>query len=312
MKKIVLLLIWYGKFRNYFEFWLKSIEYNPSIDFILITDQTNIINTPKNLKIINISFVDLVDYIQSKFDFPICVPKAYKLCDFRPAFGYIFEKYINEYDFWGHCDEDLIFGDIRKFITNDILDKYDKILRRGHFSLYRNTDKVNSYFKKIHPITYKKVFSSPESFCFDETNGIGDFWYKNNRDTFYDVILFDDIDYLKYNFHTVHKKQQDRGRQKFIYVFNKGKLFRVFIENQCLKKEEIMYVHFQKRILEINIYPDESFIIIPNKFLSYENNINISFLKNAVKHHALYFPYFKFKYQSLLRKINKIKSLLSH
>ena len=54
MKKIVLLLIWYGKFRNYFEFWLKSIEYNPSIDFILITDQTNIINTPKNLSLIHI------------------------------------------------------------------------------------------------------------------------------------------------------------------------------------------------------------------------------------------------------------------
>ena len=27
MKKIVLLLIWYGKFRNYFEFWLGTIKY---------------------------------------------------------------------------------------------------------------------------------------------------------------------------------------------------------------------------------------------------------------------------------------------
>ena len=32
------------------------------------------------------------------------------------------------YDFWGHCDMDLIWGDIRNFITEDVLSKYDKII----------------------------------------------------------------------------------------------------------------------------------------------------------------------------------------
>ena len=49
-----------------------------------------------------------------------------------------------EYDFWGYCDIDLIFGNIRKFITDDILDKYDKILSRGHFTLFRNKDSINT------------------------------------------------------------------------------------------------------------------------------------------------------------------------
>ena len=45
------------------------------------------------------------------------VNSPYKLCDYKPVYGLIFDEDLQDYDFWGHCDVDLIFGDIRKFIN---------------------------------------------------------------------------------------------------------------------------------------------------------------------------------------------------
>ena len=144
--KIALIIPYFGKFRNDNDFWLKSIELNPTIDILIFTDQQ--IKVPENVKLIAMSFIDFRRLIQSKFDFDVSIPQPYKICDFRPAYGYILSDYLSGYDFWGHCDNDLIFGNIRKFIPDSILNSYDKILRRGHFTLYRNKPETNDFFKK--------------------------------------------------------------------------------------------------------------------------------------------------------------------
>ena len=63
--------------------------------------------------------------IQEKFDYDISICEPHKLCDYKPAYGYIFEQYISEYKFWGHCDIDTIMGDLNEFITDDLLELYD-------------------------------------------------------------------------------------------------------------------------------------------------------------------------------------------
>ena len=40
MKKIVFIIPWFGPFRKDFSFWLKSVEHNPSVDFLMPTDQS--------------------------------------------------------------------------------------------------------------------------------------------------------------------------------------------------------------------------------------------------------------------------------
>lgn len=47
------------------------------------------------------SFSELQELFQSKFDFPILLNTPYKLCDYKPAYGDIFSKYLGGYDFWG-------------------------------------------------------------------------------------------------------------------------------------------------------------------------------------------------------------------
>lgn len=47
MGKIAFIIPWFGKFRNYFEFFVKSVEMNPRVDFFLITDQRTTFTPPE-------------------------------------------------------------------------------------------------------------------------------------------------------------------------------------------------------------------------------------------------------------------------
>jgi hypothetical protein len=65
-----------------------------------------------------------------KLGFGVNIKHSYKLCDFKPAYGFIFFELIENYDFWGYCDIDIIFGSIRDFITKEILESHDLISTR--------------------------------------------------------------------------------------------------------------------------------------------------------------------------------------
>ncbi|MFZ4862241.1 DUF6625 family protein [Sphingobacterium sp. Mn56C] len=74
---------------------------------------------------------------------------------------------------WGYCDIDIIWGNIRTFMDNQLLSGYDVISARhdyltGCFSLYRNDKKCRNLFKNSKD--HIRVFTSDESFFFDETN----------------------------------------------------------------------------------------------------------------------------------------------
>jgi hypothetical protein len=91
----------------------------------------------------------------------------------RPAYGLIFSDYTRDYDFWGYCDIDVIFGNIRAFMTDELLNEYDVISARhdyltGCFALFRNNQFMKDLF--MHSKDYRKVFTDPRNFFFDETN----------------------------------------------------------------------------------------------------------------------------------------------
>lgn len=70
MIKIVLIIPYFGKFSTDFKFWLKSVSTNPTVDFLLITDNV-ISNPPSNVKIVNKTFEETQRLIQNFFDFKI-------------------------------------------------------------------------------------------------------------------------------------------------------------------------------------------------------------------------------------------------
>ena len=118
---VALILPYYGKFPNYFPLWLKSAGANPSFTFMIFTDiDMSGYNIPPNVQVHHMTFEDIKKMISPHLDFDFVCDTPYKLCDYRPMFGLIFEDYLSGYDFWGFCDSDVIFGDMSKYINDDI------------------------------------------------------------------------------------------------------------------------------------------------------------------------------------------------
>lgn len=173
MQKIVLINCFYGEFPWYFKFFIKTCYTNPTINFLIFSDNNYIGDLPENVKIISFSLEDFNELASKKLNLKVAVTAPYKLCDFKPAYGIIFSDYIFDYDFWGMCDLDIILGRVREFMTDEILDEYDVISTRhdfltGWFMLFRNSKQINELFLKSDD--HRKVFTTETHYCFDECN----------------------------------------------------------------------------------------------------------------------------------------------
>ena len=312
MKKIILILPYFGNFRNDFYFWMKSVEYNNSVDFLIFTDNT-LSNIPSNVRVVQCQLEDIENMAIQKLGVVVKLSgRPYKLCDLRPAYGEIFSNYLNGYDYWGHCDSDLIFGNIRSFITNDILDKYERILVRGHLTIYKNTREINGMYRLCQKPYYKEVFQdTTKPYQFDEWNGTTNYWVDNRPDKVFNEIIFDDILSNEYDFHSAQKRKEDIKKKNVMFSFIEGTLYRIYEENEIVKYEETCYVHFQKRHLKICTSVSEKFSMIPNKYIDYVPNVTVSYLRKKIRsgkfwHYYHRAPaYFKRKKSSLLKVLFK-------
>jgi hypothetical protein len=175
-RKIAFLIPYFGrKFPDYFHYFLKSASHNNNFLFIIFTNiliPKTLPNIP-NIKFVRFNLKDFNQLASKKLKLEIDVSEPYKLCDFKPAYGLIFEDFILDFDFWGYCDLDIILGNIEKFIDSEKLRKYEIISVReeylsGFFAIYKNSDKIKYIFKKSKD--WEFVLTNEDNFCFDECN----------------------------------------------------------------------------------------------------------------------------------------------
>lgn len=275
MKSIVFIIPYFGHFNNYFEIWLNSCAHNPTIDWLIFTDCKDEHNYPKNVKVVYTTFADIRARFQSFYDFPISLEKPYKLCDFKPAYGEVFYDYIKDYDFWGYCDTDLVWGDIRRFISDEVLEKYDKIGNRGHCCLLRNTEKIRTAYRydSSRIVTYKDAFLSELAFCFDEDQAFGRYCKENGVSTF-DNLTFFDIDYRHDDYRVpLYEKGMFEVYAHNIFEYDNGSLFllSVSVGSKNFVKKEISYAHFQKRKMTVDINTNKynHFLVYKDTFAEY-------------------------------------------
>lgn len=266
MKKAIFIIPYYGKLPCFFQAWLISAKAQKNIDFLLISDLIGeeVLYDSDNIKVLNWTYQEAIDYIQSKFDFKINIEKPYKFCDFKPAYGYIFSEYIKDYDFWGHCDIDTVLGDLYQYLEKP-MEEYDVIGRWGHLSLYKNTEKINRLFMSDKGFyDYKTVFSSKYSYCFDETPGM--------------KMIVSKTDGLKVQWKLDRmvdaKSYRDfvgshgfKNYPKQIFLFYNGKLYQCYQDGKEVRYYEILYLHFQKKAPEISGDIGNSFYIFYDKFI---------------------------------------------
>lgn len=152
-------------------YFLKTAGWNSTVDFVVFSDQEAPASLPANVKFVQISMADFNLLASEQLGMAIAVEQIEKLKDFRPAYGKIFANHIQGYDFWGHVDTDILLGDIREFLTAELLEETDVFTARaafpaGYFTLYRNNSDTVDLFKQS--ADWQKVFSNVAYLGFDE------------------------------------------------------------------------------------------------------------------------------------------------
>lgn len=322
MRKCCFIIPYFGTMPNYFKLFLKSCATNPSFYWLIVTDDRTDYHYPNNVKTYYMSFEQLQALVQSKFDFPISLKFPYKLCDYKPAYGFIFEEEIKEYSYWGHCDLDTIMGDLSKFLTDELLSKYDKLFCLGHMTIYRNTPENNRVFmssfkgKKV----YQDIYSQNQNFWFDEeyhdeynVNRI--FLDCNKRVYTKDLSLnfyikstaFRRVKYVGFSDNCNEHGYQCEPLKPYLCVWKNGKILRYLLENGALKSEEYMYVHLQGRKFNSGskVLASNIFKILPNKFLPLEvANVTASNF-NQVKKRIICLHFWQCQWKSKKLHINR-------
>lgn len=299
MFRIGYLLPYFGNLPKGFDLWLLTCQANPSMDWLIFTDDQTKYDYPENVKVKYISYDAFKKRIVDHFNFPVVIDRPWKLCEFKPAYGEIFSHELREYDFWGHCDTDLIWGDIRNFITDDILEKYDKIGFQGHSTLYRNTPEVNSRYKTIIPgqLSYKDIFNSSEGHCFDE-NGIENI-YEYLKIPYFRETNFAHLDRFHSSFFLGHQPiSEDYKNDRQVFVWNNGKIIRYYLKQKSVCQEEYMYLHFFSapityRTTKIDI--SCKYVARPHVVENLTKEIDVAYLQKYGHCSSLYF-YLKVAY----------------
>lgn len=255
MKTICYVVPYFGKFpEKGFKLWLMSCKTNPTINWIIFTDDRTKYDYPDNVKVYYCSFDDIRKRFQDHFDFPIVLDRGWKLCDYRVAYGEIFAEELKGFDFWGNCDIDLIWGNIRQFLTDDILSSYDKIGFCGHSILYKNTPEVNSRYKTIvnGKLDYKTAFSESEGHAFDEV-GIQNIYEDLNIES-YDEVHFANLTKYETGFHLDFTPENEEYKnKKQIFTWDNGTITRYYLHKNEIYTEEYMYIHFWCRPMSYKI-----------------------------------------------------------
>lgn len=246
MAKACIVVVWFGKLPEYYRFWELSCGCNAGVvDFLLVTDQEHTPAVP-NVRVHSCTMDQLRQRMERKLGLEVSLTSPYKMCDFKPAYGQIFEELLTDYEYWGHCDLDQVFGDMRILLDRPDLGQYDKIGRSGHLTLYRNCPEMNTLYARDGALfDYRTVFTSPAYYAFDERTGVCRI--AQRQGTAYLNILD-----LRADIRVQSRRLEiyaGKNYKKQAFYWENGHLYRAFVEDGQLRTEEFIYIHFQKKKL---------------------------------------------------------------
>lgn len=302
MKKCCFIIPYFGKLPVNFQLFLYSCGRNKDFNWLIFTDDKAQLDWPKNVDVVHTSFEKTKELVQSKFDFEIVLDRPYKLCDYKPAYGYIFEEYIQEYEFWGHCDCDMLFGCLNDFIPYDTMCKFDKLFVLGHCCIYKNTKENNRVFmKNCKGIErYKEVYTTDLSCTFDEEylpNNVNTIFkehkYQILEEDYSANISFRHTDFRLVRYDKTMNGYVNEEKGNSLFIYDNGKIKRYIKTDESIEKKEYMYIHFQKREMKnfLSNTGSEYFKIVPNRFVSLEvesvNMDNYDAIKKVYKNNHM-------------------------
>jgi hypothetical protein len=267
------------------------------VDFIFFTDCFLNFEYPGNIQFIPITLREFNVLATQKTGIEINIEKPYKICDLRPAFGVILQEYLTKYDYWIYSDIDVIYGNIRAFLTEEILSEYEVISARneymvGSFSAFRNNEKINTLF--LQSADLKKVFSDQNAYFFDEAGY--ECWnvilypdriktYPSNIDTITHIVNRNaNKGTIKALFKTMVKERLELSllnKNPWTLHWDKGKLTSFETNEECLYFHLIGYKD-DKNFVITKDASSERLWINPKGIFTSENDIRLKATNNMI------------------------------
>ena len=165
-KRTAFVVTWLGKLPEEFKYFARSCGSNKGFDWLIFTDQDRPSGCPDNVKFFPLDKEEFEKLSGEKLGRDIELGMAYKLCDYKPLYGFIFAEFLTEYDYWGFCDLDVVFGNLEKFFGKLMQEEYEVIALGGfeveglHYrvsgpcSLVKNTPKMRESFYGIDGLEF--------------------------------------------------------------------------------------------------------------------------------------------------------------
>ena len=283
MKTICYIIPYFGKLPKNFALYLLGCAQNPTIDWKILTDDRTPYEFPTNVHVKYCNYEEVKQRIKAWFDFETVIDRPWRLSLFKPAYGEIFAEELSGYDFWGHCDIDLMWGNIRTFYSENNLNKYERLGFLGHSTLYKNTPEVNARYKRIVPgeINYKDVFSGRSSYSFDE-NGM-DAIYRYLNIPYFDEVVFADLEKYEPGFVLGHFPASEKDKNKYqIFTWENGRLYRNYLQKDGIHRDEFLYIHFFCRPMKYSadrLSPDTTYYMYPDVMTDKQIGVSVKSLK---------------------------------
>lgn len=154
MPSLCFVIPYFGRWPFWMPFFLAGCRANPTVDWLLFSDCGPLPDCPSNVRVIETSYAAYCDRVSARLGIDFHPSNPYKLCDLKPALGYIHEAELATYDFWAFGDLDLVFGDLRAYFHEERLagkDVFSTHERRisGHCCLLRNTQELRELFLQM-------------------------------------------------------------------------------------------------------------------------------------------------------------------
>ena len=269
MNKICIVIPYFGKWPVWFNFFLKSCEFNPDVNWFFYTDCPALQSHSTNVRFFYATINDFNTLASDKLGMNIGIKRSYKICDFKPALGKIFEDFLVGYDFWGWGDIDVIYGNFSSFVTPQILSKYEIITTSmmklfGPLTILKNTPKINELYKIGG--YYKTIFKDGKNYAFDENLGVNDrkvLFVSPDKLSKADILSFscivnEALFRKELNVCVVDSKiHMDRKYIEVCIKFDKGRLINL------INNKEMLFIHFgdkKKSIKSAKIVNDVFYI----------------------------------------------------
>ena len=321
MNKFAVVIPYFGKLKPSFALWYESARRNPDVDFFIFSDDCEPENPASNIKWTPFTLQKFNELAVKKLKVDFKITRPYKLCDFKPMHGVIFEDYLKGYEYWAYGDVDVLYGKISEFLEKIDYKKYCKINYAGHLCFMKNTPEINNLFKaKVDGTKYFEDVLECSPCAFDEkdmnvkarTLNIPFYEGRLSADMLHEKgMQLVDAKFSRNNFKIQNKTDLPNNYHYQLFLVENGRIVRYYRRFFKVHTDEFCYMHYRLELpISLKDVTKDTFLVAftPKGFY----DIDTSKLKNlkcfikVVKQFNNRYPLLIEKFSGLINRIKKL------